>query len=97
MLILDMRTRLEMSSTAKADQANCEANDFEACNNLAVALFKGVGVTRDATEGVRLYNKACTGGNGLACSNLAGVYVGGDGVKQDYVGRRYSSSERAAI
>jgi len=76
--------KIEMSSTAKADQAKCEANDFKACNSLAVAFFKGVGVSRDATEGVRLYNKACTGGNGLACSNLAGVYAVGDGVKQDY-------------
>ncbi len=45
---------------------------------------KGNGVPQDDYKAVKLYRKACNGGNVRGCNNLGNMYDEGKGVPQDY-------------
>lgn len=49
--------------------SGCKYGDMNSCNRLASFSERGVGTTRDVAAARRLYDKACTGGFELACTN----------------------------
>jgi len=56
---------------------------MEGCLNLGIIYQYGKGVTTDLDKAVRLYQKACDGGEAEGCFNLGSAYFNGDGVARD--------------
>lgn len=50
-------------------QRGCDAADARSCEILGDAFHKGAGVSRDLSKAFLLYQRACEGGNGVACAN----------------------------
>lgn len=61
----------------------CELDQFVACNDLAVMLQNGEGITADPKEAVAMYERACKGANYRGCYNLATMFEEGLGVPKD--------------
>jgi hypothetical protein len=68
---------------------------LEACNNLGVMYYKGVGVTQDYKKAVELYKKVCDGGDMRGCFNLGTAYYFGRGVAKNYY-KAYEYWQKAA-
>lgn len=62
---------------------------IKACSDLGVMYAQGGGVTQDHLEALKLYGKACDGGNALGCYNLAYIYDHGI---YDYDANGYSKA-----
>lgn len=62
---------------------SCELNDFVSCYNLAVRLSNDK--SHDDKKVDALYKKACNGGIGHACYNLANLYTS----KDEQIARSY--------
>jgi TPR repeat protein len=56
----------------------CDEGELAACHNLAILVEP-----RDAPRAAALYDRACSGGSSLACSNLGRLYEAGRGVAKD--------------
>jgi hypothetical protein len=50
---------------------------------VAARYAGGLGVVKDPYRARDLYDKACDGGDALACLSLGALYEAGDGVLQD--------------
>ena len=61
----------------------CDAGDMQSCDDLGLQYEAGLGVTRDLTRAVTLFQSACDGELMLGCNHLAGMYRTGAGVAQD--------------
>lgn len=75
----------QASAQNRAEQLEqgCARNDFEACTNLGVMYFNGVGVRQDKFKAVELFTKAAQAGNVQAQNNLGYMYSIGEGVNRD--------------
>lgn len=51
--------------------AQCDEGNADSCFNLAVAYVEGEAVDRDRDRARELFDRACTGGNVSACTQLA--------------------------
>ncbi|MCB9658531.1 MAG: sel1 repeat family protein [Sandaracinaceae bacterium] len=62
----------------------CDEHDWEGCSALASLLEEGgPGLPRDTSRAVDLRARACAGGFGGACHDLALMYLNGIGVRTD--------------
>jgi TPR repeat protein len=62
----------------------CDAGDAFGCALLGLHYQDGSGTSWSAASAIAAYDKACRGGAGVACYNLAGMYGGGHGVVVDH-------------
>jgi len=60
-----------------------EGGDLAACLRAGDALRDGPGVPPDRKAAAQLYARACTGGDGVACTNLGALQSGGHGVGEN--------------
>jgi len=62
----------------------CDAGSLRSCAYLSLAYAVGLGVRQDVTTGVQIAAKACTGGDGRACYELARMLISSlPGLKND--------------
>jgi TPR repeat protein len=85
------RQRVEvLTDTPEQLQWSCDAGDAYSCGELSRMYDSGRGgLSRSlphaaALRAAELYMNGCAGGDQVACSNLAYLYLRGVGVKQDY-------------
>jgi TPR repeat protein len=69
-------------ATAACETA-CAAHEPGRCNELAVALEKGVGAAKDPARAATLYDAECEGGMPAACNSLGALYARGEGVARN--------------
>jgi uncharacterized protein len=62
----------------------CDAGDAFGCALLGYHYQDGSGTPWSAARAIAAYDKACRGGAGVACYNLAGMYGGGHGIVVDH-------------
>ena len=75
-------------------KAACDAGDAHGCALLGFHYQDGVGVEQAPERAIATYDKACRGGSGVACFNLAGMYGGGHGVIVDHA--KYEAYKKLA-
>lgn len=66
------------------NQACNELGDADGCLGLGLMYMYAIGTNGNHQKALTYYRKACSGGNALACSNLASLYdTGTDTIPQD--------------
>ena len=64
-------------------EKGCKLNSGDACTELGVVHFKGLGIEQDKPKAVELFEKACNMDEGMGCYLIGGLYKLGDGVPLD--------------
>jgi TPR repeat protein len=64
-------------------RAQCESGDGRACSPLGTIHDHGIGVPKDRTKAVKVYEKGCDVGNAWSCSRLGDLHEAGQGVPKD--------------
>ena len=54
-----------------------EVGDSDGCLGLGLMYMYAIGTNGDNQKALQYYRKSCSGGNALACSNLASIYDNG--------------------
>lgn len=63
-----------------------EEGDTDGCLGVGLMYMYAIGTNGDHKKAMEYYKKACSGGNALACSNLASIYDNGSGnIPQDKI------------
>ena len=72
----------------------CQLRDAKSCGVLGGLYQEGRGVPKDMRRAAKLYEKACTGGEGAACGRLGVMLQKGEGITKD-MKRAAENYERA--
>lgn len=63
----------------------CERdNSLLSCDALAACYYDGVGVDKNLTKAIQLFERACDKNYGLSCYYAAGMYYRGEGVEKNF-------------
>jgi uncharacterized protein len=89
---------LDQAKSLKLAKRACDANDAYGCALLGYHYQDGLGTAYAPKLALIAYEKACKGGAGVGCFNLASMYYGGHGVAQydTAKGDDYTKRARAA-
>src|SRR5688500_17327437 len=71
---------LDHAKSLRFAKRACDANDAFGCALLGLHYQDGLGTAYAPKQAVAVYEKACRGGAGVGCYNLAGMYFGAHGV-----------------
>jgi TPR repeat protein len=55
-------------------QKSCDGDYLEACYNLGVILYEGIGVIKDTSKSTSLFTKSCNGNIAEACVRLGALH-----------------------
>ncbi len=88
---------LDMARSFRHAARACRAGDAHGCMLAGYHHQDGLGTAWDPGKAVAAYERACAGGSGTACYNLATMYSGGHGVDSDMArANDYTARARAA-
>ncbi|MBN4050283.1 sel1 repeat family protein [Desulfobulbus sp. AH-315-M07] len=76
----ESRLRTALDEACDGGRSDAQA---KACFELGARYYRAHGVTKDYKRAVKLFSKACDGGNTAGCSQLGFMYGTGEGVTKD--------------
>lgn len=86
---------LDHAKSLKLAKRACDAKDAFGCSLLGLHYQDGLGTAYAPKSAIAAYEKACKGGAGVGCYNLASMYLGAHGVTLDRAkGEAYQKEAR---